>query len=58
MVPDSRYSQYLQKRLRHGINFLMKATSYFDIMTNNDTTSSVYWGGMSIFNIRQYDDMD
>jgi len=24
-------------------------------MTNNDTTSQVYWGGMSIFNIRQYD---
>ena len=36
----------------------MKATQYFDFLTNNDDTRYKYWGGMSTFNFRQYGEDD
>lgn len=35
-----------------------KATDYFDFITNNDTTPKTYMGGISIFNFRDYGDLD
>ena len=35
-----------------------KATTYFDFITNNDTTPLVYFGGISTFNFRNYDGED
>lgn len=34
------------------------ATSYFDFITNNDTTPKEYFGGISTFNFRNYDGED
>lgn len=36
----------------------MKATNYFDFLTNNDTTAEVHFGNISTFNFRNYDGMD
>lgn len=36
----------------------MKATDYFDFLTNNDTTPETYMGNISIFNFRNYDGID
>ena len=35
-----------------------EATAYFDFITNNDTTPKEYFGGISTFNFRHYDEMD
>lgn len=40
------------------LNFNLKATSYFDFLTNNDTTPETYFGGISMFNFRNYDGLD
>jgi len=34
------------------------ATAYFDFITNNDTTPDAYFGGISMFNFRNYDGID
>lgn len=34
------------------------ATNYFDFLTNNDTTPQEYFGGISMFNFRDYGDED
>lgn len=34
------------------------ATSYFDFLTNNDTTPETYFGNISMFNFRNYDGLD
>lgn len=34
------------------------ATSFFDFITNNDTTPEKYMGGISTFNFRNYDGLD
>lgn len=34
------------------------ATTYFDFITNNDTTPEFYFGNISIFNFRNYDGID
>lgn len=34
------------------------ATTYFDFLTNNDTTPETYFGNISMFNFRNYDGLD
>jgi hypothetical protein len=58
LVPNERYSKHNTGRLQERIIVVIKATSYFDFLTNNDDTRAIYWGGMSTYNFRKYSDPD
>lgn len=36
----------------------IQATAFYDIIISNETTAKEYWGGMSVWNIRKYEELD
>ena len=58
MVPNSSNSKHGPWRCQKRTNRFIKATKYFDFLTNNDVTRYKYWGGMSTYNFRQYGEGD
>ncbi len=59
LVPNKCHYQHVQRQLqKRNFKFNIKATTYFDFLTNNDTTPEVYFGNISMFNFRNYDGLD
>jgi hypothetical protein len=54
LVSNSTNLKYLQATIQVGMDFNIKATTYFDFLTNNGTVFDVYMGGMNEFNFRMF----
>lgn len=58
MVSDQCNDQHPEWKLRKStILFYKKAAEYFSVFDNNATFAEVYFGNISIFNIKKYDEL-
>ena len=58
MVPNSRYNQSFEIIKLKSKYSIIKASEFFDFLTNDDDVKAKYLGGMNNYNFRQYKDGD